>query len=349
MSKRRLTPRTRHRKKRIKPSKSSKSSKQSNITTVGKKILDTVPDILDNSSNDSFEAELNILQEKKILFKSSISTVYLSERYQIVSKEYSNYEIFADNEIAILSKCNNDNIIKLIRSEKKKYNIRSSVITVIYLPYYPQGSLLSLIRKKDHAYSKDKRKLQQKERLIIMNSLYLQMKNAITHLRNLKICHVDIRPANILVNNNHFVLCDFGNSRTFNTYKLNDGYCLGFPYIVPPFGIASDNENTITFTESYDIWSLAMVMWSIYFGIGNSDGEFMSKRNLYSYDHQASQMEYWYHLSLVLRKVSEMINNIKQLNSKSNLTNKEKYKKYILERFVIMLDPDQTCTIEKLP
>ena len=115
MSKRRLTPRTRHRKKRIKPSKSSKSSKQSNITTVGKKILDTVPDILDNSSNDSFEAELNILQEKKILFKSSISTVYLSERYQIVSKEYSNYEIFADNEIFWILFANNLRIVQPFR------------------------------------------------------------------------------------------------------------------------------------------------------------------------------------------------------------------------------------------
>ena len=92
-----------------------------------------------------------------------------------------------------------------------------------------------------------------------------------------------------------------------------------------------------------------MVMWAVYFGIGNSDGIFMSKKNLYPYDHETSEMEYWYHSSLILRKVSQMINDIKLLDSKSNLTNKEKYKRYILERFVIMLDPDQTCKIENLP
>jgi serine/threonine protein kinase len=328
------------------PETTKRKKLKSNTQTdsLGKTLSNTIPSVVEKKY-DSFEADLNKLEEKQLLFRGSIACVYVAD--QIASKQYIDNESIANNEIAILSKCSNNNIVQLLGSKKEKMS--TSITTTIYLPYYPQGSLLSLIRKFDRAYTRKTRKIQQKNRLLIMDSLYLQMKNAITHLKNLDICHVDIRPANILVNNNHFVLCDFGNSKEYGTYKLGEGYCLGFPYIVPPFGIANDNENTITFTESYDIWSLAMVMWSLYFGIGNSDGEFMSKRNLYSYDHQASEIEYWYHLSFVLRKVSQMINHIKDLNSKSNLTNKEKYKKYILERFVIMLDPDQTCTIEKLP
>jgi len=308
---------------------------------LGKTVSDPLPNV--DEDNDSFKKDLDELLGRRVIFRGRIATVSLENNY--VSKEYIDYEPIANNEIDILSKCSNYNIIQFLGS--KKQTMSTSIITTIYLPYYPQGSLLQLIRKLDREYTKETRNQQKLNRLNIMSQVYIQMKNAITHLKNLNICHSDIRPANILVNNNHFVLCDFGNSREYGTYKLTEGYCLGFPYIVPPFGIA--NENAITFTESYDIWSLAMVMWAVYFGIGNSDGIFMSKKNLYPYDHETSEMEYWYHSSLILRKVSQMINDIKLLDSKSNLTNKEKYKRYILERFVIMLDPDQTCKIENLP
>ena len=73
------------------------------------------------------------------------------------------------------------------------------------------------------------------------------------------------------------------------------------------------------------------------------------KKNLYPYDHQVIKKEYLYHLSLVLNKVSKMKNDIKLLNTESSLRKEEKYKRYILNRFIIMLDPDQTCKMEDLP
>ena len=307
---------------------------------LGKTVSDT---LLNVEEDDSFKNDLDELLGKKVIFRGSIATVYLEKN--TISKEYIGHEDIANNEIAILSKCFNNNIIQLLGSQKQKMSIW--VITTIYLPYYPQGSLLQLIRKCDFAYTKETRNQQKINRLNIMSQVYIQMKNAIIHLKNLKICHSDLRPANILVNNGHFVLCDFGNSKEYGTYLLSEGYCLGLPYIVPPFGIA--NENTITFTESYDIWSLGMVMWAVYFGIGNSDGIFMSKKNLYPYDHQVIKKEYLYHLSLVLNKVSKMKNDIKLLNTESSLRKEEKYKRYILNRFIIMLDPDQTCKMEDLP
>ena len=349
---RKTTPRTEE-------SRKTKKAKSSHETTaMGKAIPDPISDVKEEQieEEDNFTTDLEKCDGLRLISGGSFSNVYQKtqkindKKIKYVIKKYNvGYEVFGMDEAEILKELNkskNKNIIKL-------FGTNDFITYDLYLPYYPNGTLLKLIRNLKQKETKITRDQQKKIRLSLMESVYRQMRNALTTLKEKNICHADLRPANILVNmyqqnNYNFVLCDFGNSKRYDTYELNDDdlYCLGFPYIVPPFGIKKDNK--IIMSEAYDIWSLGMVLWAIYYGVGNSNGIMMSEENLYPYDHQATKSEYDKHMGLVSKKL--ILYKQKYDTIDSNTSDEMKmYEKYLLNRFLTMLNPNGNCTLEMLP
>lgn len=82
---------------------------------------------------------------------------------------------------------------------------------------------------------------------------FLQILNGMEFLHNLKICHRDIKPDNILFNGDKLKIADF--SLAENTKNKLKGSC-GTPGFLSPEVFYSEN-----YTEKVDIFSLGVVLY----------------------------------------------------------------------------------------
>lgn len=89
----------------------------------------------------------------------------------------------------------------------------------------------------------------------LIKHLYKQALKALNYLHSMNICHLDIKPGNILINKD-FVLkiCDFGSSIKLSNFKNYIPYDISLLYVPPEMLMLGK-----VFDTRYDIWALGLV------------------------------------------------------------------------------------------
>ena len=88
-----------------------------------------------------------------------------------------------------------------------------------------------------------------------------QIKDGLEYLYNKKILHRDLKPQNILVSKiNTLVITDFGFARYFESDVMLQTIC-GSPLYMAPEILLKKN-----YTNSYDLWSVGIILYEILFG-----------------------------------------------------------------------------------
>ena len=157
-------------------------------------------------------------------------SVAIKQITKIIDKKYF------DNEIELMKKLNNSNILKFYSAIKKDGKI------FIVLEYCNGGDLSKYISTENTA--NDTKYLKE-----ILNGLHFLYKN--------NILHRDIKPQNILIHNNQIKISDFGFAKSFEKNELITTFC-GSPLYMAPEII----KDKIYSTQS-DIWSLGVVLFEL--------------------------------------------------------------------------------------
>ena len=210
---------------------------------------------LNEVNNPKFEDKYNI---ENIIGEGGYSKILLgnyknNKNYKVAIKVLSKSKnkienIIWENEIfLILSKYNNNNIIKCIESFEDENYI------ILINEYIENGNLLDYRKKLNEG---------------LLYKITQELINGLNFLHSLRIIHRDIKPENILIkfnnpnNINDFNIkyIDFGLSKML-TY--NEGYFNisgSFDYLSPEI-INKKNQNF-----KCDIWSLGMTLYALKFG-----------------------------------------------------------------------------------
>ena len=210
---------------------------------------------LNEFNNPKFEDKYNI---EKIIGEGGNSKILLGNyknnnnykvAIKVLSKSKNKIEnIIWENEIfLILSKYNNNNIIKCIESFENENYI------ILINEYIKNGNLLDFREKLNEG---------------LLYKITQELINGLNFLHSLRIIHRDIKPENILIkfnnpnNINDFNIkyIDFGLSKmlTYNEGYFN--YSGSFDYLSPEI-IHKKNQNF-----KCDIWSLGMTLYALKFG-----------------------------------------------------------------------------------
>ena len=194
-----------------------------------------------------FLIENNVLNYNltKLLGEGKFGKVYLSNdkvsnRCFAIKKSIRPNKLFS-LELHFLRKLNHSSLIRL--HESFIYNNHHYLV----LDYYKCGDLFNYI-KKYHDFDLDK------SRKIILNIL-----RPLLYLRQLKICHLDIKPENYLVrdiNNLDFVLTDFGCMHEYKEY--NKEYKL--KHKVGTKNYAAPEIYNLYYNSKSDVWSLGQII-----------------------------------------------------------------------------------------
>ena len=146
-------------------------------------------------------------------------------------------------EVSVLKKTNHNNIVKLY-----DFYETSSEIYII-MEYIKGGTLKTYMKKNKENLNENTTK-----------KIIFYLLNAINYLHKLKIIHSDIKPENIMFQNEEDIstlkLIDFGLS-SFNN-KENE-YCGTFLYMAPE--ILFNNKKLLT--NEIDIWSVGIIMYQL--------------------------------------------------------------------------------------
>ena len=151
-----------------------------------------------------------------------------------------------ENEITILKKLDNINIMKLyevIKTDKYQYLI---------MEYIEGISLLDIIKKEKNHYLEEKRALK----------IFKQIIQAINYCQSKNICHRDIKLENILTIKNDIVkLIDFGFAVITDKETYQTLLCGSPSYMAPEI---VKKEKYIA--QYSDIWSLGVLLYSMLYG-----------------------------------------------------------------------------------
>ena len=144
-------------------------------------------------------------------------------------------------EVSVLKKTNHNNIVKL-------YDFYETSSEIYIIMEYIKGGTLKTYMKKNNLNENTTKKI------------IFYLLNAINYLHKLKIIHSDIKPENIMFENEEDIstlkLIDFGLS-SFNN-KENE-YCGTFLYMAPE--ILFNNKKLLT--NEIDIWSVGIIMYQL--------------------------------------------------------------------------------------
>lgn len=176
--------------------------------------------------------------------QGSFSLIYrgyrLKDKKPIAIKKFTKFieKKYIDSEINLMKNLNNSNILKLyevIRTRKNLY---------LVLEYCEQGDLMKYIKTKNNNFD-----------YIYIFQIILGLK----YLYNKSILHRDIKPQNILIDNNIIKICDFGFARDLKNNDLLNTFCGSPLYMAPE--ILKLGE----YTDKSDIWSLGVIIYEILF------------------------------------------------------------------------------------
>ncbi|KAF7632758.1 Protein kinase domain-containing protein [Meloidogyne graminicola] len=156
------------------------------------------------------------------------------------------------NEVKIFSSLDHKNIVKCYRSFEEISPFSQIRYLILVLEYINGGDLHLCIQDRAikqfcffHEYE--------------IWYLFEQISSAVYYIHSKKIMHRDLKPPNILLNNNYFVkLADFGLSRLNLAIGGQAKTVCGTPYYMSPERI---NEEPYTFAS--DIWSLGCILYEM--------------------------------------------------------------------------------------
>lgn len=119
----------------------------------------------------------------------------------------------------------------------------------IIMDYYPMDLFTLIVDKKIFVNNG-----------LLIKTIFIQLIETIIYCQSKGIYHCDIKPENILIDNNYNIyLCDFGLSTTSKTIIPNMN--IGSSYYMAPERILIDyNDNTIFKTEKTEVWSLGILL-----------------------------------------------------------------------------------------
>ena len=176
--------------------------------------------------------------------QGSFSLIYrgyrLKDKKPIAIKKFTKFieKKYIDSEINLMKNLNNSNILKLYEVIRKRKNL------YLVLEYCEQGDLTRYIKTKKNSFD-----------YIYIFQLILGLK----YLYNNCILHRDIKPQNILIDNNVVKICDFGFARDLKNNDLLNTFCGSPLYMAPE--ILKLGE----YTDKSDIWSLGVIIYEILF------------------------------------------------------------------------------------
>ena len=159
-------------------------------------------------------------------------------------------ECIEQNEVRVLRKLNNENLVKLMEV------IREQNSDVSYIFEYCDCNLYDLIQKnrKQNIFLSEPK---------IRNIIY-QVTCGINYLHSQGIMHRDLKPENVLINinNNSVKIADFGTAKEIPKYSnnksLTDYVCTRW-YRAPECVLKSTSYN-----EKIDIWAIGCIMAELY-------------------------------------------------------------------------------------
>jgi serine/threonine protein kinase len=200
--------------------------------------------------------DLYSIQTNKILGTGSFSTVYLGayknnkNNMNIAIKLIKNNELIQDECVTLnLIKSNpHPNIVSCLDIITKLTN------TYIILEYCDSGDLRDILTKPiKEEYAK---------------MYFLQLTSGLKYLYNLKICHRDLKPRNILLTNKKKILkiADFGfaylNKENEELQNKNKIINCGSPLYMAPEMLTNNNNYNKTQT---DLWSVGIILYEMLF------------------------------------------------------------------------------------
>ena len=212
-------------------------------------------------------------------------------------------------EVSVLKKTNHNNIVKLY-----DFYETSSEIYII-MEYIKGGTLKTYMKKNKENLNENTTK-----------KIIFYLLNAINYLHKLKIIHSDIKPENIMFENEEDIstlkLIDFGLS-SFNN-KENE-YCGTFLYMAPE--ILFNNKKLLT--NEIDIWSVGIIMYQL---LNKNIHPFFNKfelkknkifhkkdflENLKNYE--KSNKLIFHNENYISRKAKNLLFNLLQIKSKNRI------------------------------
>ena len=148
------------------------------------------------------------------------------------------------NEVEILTKIDNPNIIKFIKMLKTTNNI------YIVYEYCNGGTLEELLDKKKFLPEKD------------AFQIFKQLINACKVMVQMKILHRDLKPSNILFHDGIVKIADFGFCKTLSSSYETTETMVGSPVYMAPEILKGQPYNL-----KADIYSLGVVLYEMLYGV----------------------------------------------------------------------------------
>ncbi|EDO18160.1 hypothetical protein Kpol_1031p67 [Vanderwaltozyma polyspora DSM 70294] len=126
--------------------------------------------------------------------------------------------------------------------------LESPLATFIVMDYFPNDLFTSIVE--NHHFENDG---------LLIKKVYLQLCSALQYCHQLGVYHCDIKPENILLDENDNVkLCDFGLATTSDYLAPN--VCVGSSYYMAPERVLCTNPLDLYPTATGDIWSIGIIL-----------------------------------------------------------------------------------------
>jgi serine/threonine protein kinase len=171
-----------------------------------------------------------------IIHQTQNSTIKLHENEQYVIKKQAN----ARNEIRVLEFINHPRIVKLVQWEKNNKDYE------LVFPYYPRGDLFDAIYKERSHPPPLK--------------IACELLEIAVHLHKCDVAHMDIKPENILLDNDGgILLIDFNLACFTSEYR---GGIKGTAAYLPPEVLMKQDGRC---PKKQDMWCIGLVLYEVLF------------------------------------------------------------------------------------
>ncbi|KAL4488782.1 hypothetical protein ABPG72_016435 [Tetrahymena utriculariae] len=197
--------------------------------------------IIDVVGNGTFGVVYKALLNKEQVV--AVKRVFQDKRYK-------------NREREIIERLDHQNIIKCKDFFETKGEKKDEVYLNLVMEYmnFPLSKVI-----------RDKRKANQMMKIEDIRLYAYQMFKALSYLQSLNICHRDIKPQNILVNDKdddkRLKICDFGSAKQLISSEANISYICSRYYRAPELIFKSQH-----YTNAIDIWSMGCVIAEMVLG-----------------------------------------------------------------------------------
>ena len=174
--------------------------------------------------------------------QGSFSIIYrgyrIGDRKPVAIKKLTRFidKKYIDSEIELMNNLKHSNILKLYEVIKKNKTV------YLILEYCNSGDLSKYIKSGMQMHD--------------LKFIY-QIINGLQYLYSMKILHRDIKPQNILINDDEIKICDFGFAKKLKENDLISTFC-GSPLYMAP-----EILKFCEYTEKADIWSLGVIIYEL--------------------------------------------------------------------------------------